>query len=88
MTLERLRIKFTTNGKNDHVTMFILHLPLAVFSFSVKLGSFSLASKARMILHYSYLCINFSRKHKRENVNLTSPFVVNTSLNLSDIYVC
>ena len=30
----------TENGRNDHVTMFILNLPLAVFSFLVKLSSF------------------------------------------------
>ena len=33
-TLERLRITFTTNGRNDHVTMFILHLRLAVLFLS------------------------------------------------------
>ena len=34
LLLERLRITFTTNCGNDHVTMFILHLPLvAVFFF-------------------------------------------------------
>ena len=27
-----LRLQQTANGRNDHVTMFILHLPLAVFS--------------------------------------------------------
>lgn len=32
--LERLRIPFAANDKNDHVTLFTLHLPLAVnFSF-------------------------------------------------------
>ena len=36
-------------GRNDHVTMFILHLPLAVFSVAVKLSSFALASKVRII---------------------------------------
>ena len=35
----------------DHVAMFILYLPLAVFSFSVKSSSFALASKARISLH-------------------------------------
>ena len=38
--LERFRI-FTENGGNDPVTMFILYLPLAVFSFLVKLSSFA-----------------------------------------------
>ena len=60
---------FTVNGKvrYDHVTMFILCLPLAVFSFSVKSSSFALASKARSSLHYSHLCNHFSRKRKRES---------------------
>lgn len=36
--------------------MFILHLPLAVFSFLVKSSSFAFASKARISMHYSHLC--------------------------------
>ena len=40
--------------KMDLVTMFFLHLPRAVFSFTVKLSSFALASKARITLHYSH----------------------------------
>ena len=36
------------NGRNDHVTMFNLHLPLAVFSLLVIFSSFVLASKARI----------------------------------------
>ena len=44
-----IRISFRPKGRNDHVTMFILHLPLAVFSFSVKLSSLGLASKAKII---------------------------------------
>ena len=59
---ERFRITFTANGRNDHVTMFTLHLPLAVFSLSVKLSSFALASKVRIILHYSNLCTNYFKK--------------------------
>ena len=47
----------TANGKDDHVTTFILHLPLAVFSFSVKLSSFVLASKV------SLFCSILSRTH-------------------------
>ena len=35
----RLRITFTANVRCDHVTMFILYLPLAIFSFSVKSSS-------------------------------------------------
>ena len=49
-----IRITFAANGRNDHVTMFILYLPLAVFSFSVKLSIFALASKSRIILHNSH----------------------------------
>ena len=50
------------------MTMFILYLPLAVFSFSVKSNSFTLVSQARISLHYSHLCTLFiSRKHKRES---------------------
>ena len=35
----------------DHMAMFILYLPLSVFSFSVKSSSFTLAPKARISLH-------------------------------------
>ena len=38
--LERFRISFTANGRNDHVTVFTLYLPCAVFSFVVELNSF------------------------------------------------
>ena len=71
--MERFRVTCKTNGRNDHVTMFILHLSLAVFSFSVKLSSFALASKVRICLLYSHPCSNFSNvlimssKHKRES---------------------
>ena len=58
-SIERFTVAFTANGRNDHVTMFTLHLPLAVFSFSEKLSSFAFASKGRIILHYSYLCTHF-----------------------------
>ena len=56
------------NGRNNHVIMFTLHLPLPVFSFSVKLSSFALVSKAGIVLHFFHLCLQFfSRKHKRES---------------------
>ena len=42
--LERFRITFMANGKNDHVTVFTLYLPCAVFSFVVELSSFVLFS--------------------------------------------
>ena len=64
MSIERLRMTFTANGKQDiydHETMFILYLPLAVFSFAVKSSSFAFNSKARISLHYSHL----SRKRRR-----------------------
>ena len=60
--IERLRMTFTANVRYDHVTMFILYLPLAVFSFSVKSSSFALASKARISLHYSHLCTLYFKK--------------------------
>ena len=64
-------LRLTANSRNDHVTMFILHLPLAVFSVSVKLGSFALASKARIVLYYSHPCTH------------RLPFAINVILNLS-----
>ena len=79
--LERFRITFTpqtTNGRNDHVTMFILHLSLAVFSFSVKLSNFALALKARIILHCSHSCTYFIKNR----ISRLS-FAVNAILNLS-----
>ena len=53
---------FTANVRYDHVTMFILYLPLAIFSFSVKLSSFASASKARISLHYSHLSTLYFKK--------------------------
>ena len=60
--------------------MFILHLPLAVFSFSVKLStySFASASKARIVL---YIHIFFMEKTQTRISRL--PFAVNAILNLS-----
>ena len=54
----------TENSKTDQKTMYIIHLPLAVFSFSVKLSTCSLAlvSSASTILHYSHLCTLFFKK--------------------------
>ena len=63
------------------MTMFILHLPLAVFSFSVKLSSFALASKVRIILRYSHLCTNCFK----ENINANLTFALNAFQNLSNI---
>ena len=53
------------NGRNEHVTMFTPYLPLAVFSFSVKLSSFALVLKDRIISYYYHLCTNFFQ----ENIN-------------------
>ena len=61
----------TSNDRNDLVTMFVHHLPLAVFSFSVKLSAFALASKVS-ILHCVHLCSNFFR----ENINANLTFAV------------
>ena len=64
--------------------MFILHLPLAVFSFLVKLSSFALVSNVRIILLYSHLS-PFCLKRllvRGELMNLT--FTVNAILNLSN----
>ena len=66
------RITVKANGRNDHVTMFTVYLPLAVFTFSVKLSSFGLASKARIILYYSHLCT----KILQENMNANLTFAV------------
>ena len=74
---ERFRITFKANGRNDHVTMFILCLSFAVFSFSVKLDSFALASKARIILQYSMY------SSYQENINSNLTFAVNAILNFS-----
>ena len=35
--IKEIRITFTANGRNDHVMMFILHLPLAVLSIFIDL---------------------------------------------------
>ena len=40
--------------------MFAIYLLLTVFSFSVKLSSFALASKAKIILHNSHLCTHLT----------------------------
>ena len=44
----------------------------SLFSFLAKLNSFALASKARIILHYSHLCTRFFR----ENINADLTFAV------------
>ena len=82
VTLERFKATFTANDRNDHVTMFILHLPLAVFSFSAKLSSFALASKVSPFFYYSHLCpISFFQENL--NANLTFAVCHNAILNLS-----
>ena len=71
-TLERLTITFTANVRYDHVTMFILYLPLAVCSFCVKSSSFALASKARISLHSSLSLYSLFQ----ENINANLTFAV------------
>lgn len=62
-SIDRFKITFTGNGRNHHITMFILHLPLAVFSsVSIKLNSFALAWKAKILLHKLHLCTHFFKK--------------------------
>ena len=70
---------FAANGRNDHVTMFILHLPLAVFSLSVKLSIFAFSVQNYFAL-FSSVYIFF-----QENINTNLTFVVNVILNLSKI---
>ena len=41
------------------MTMLILHLPLAVFSFSEQFLSFALAPMVRIIVHYFRYCLFF-----------------------------
>ena len=53
------------------MTVFILRLPLAVFSFSEKLSGVALASKVIIISHYSYLCTFFFFLQENKNANLT-----------------
>ena len=50
------------NVRYDHVTMFILYLPHAVFSYSVKSSSFALALNARISLHYTHLFTLYFKK--------------------------
>ena len=74
-------IKNCVYGKRqnyDHVTLFTLYLLLAVFSFSVKLSSFALASQVRIILHYSHPFAHFFQENI--NANLSQ---LNATLNLS-----
>ena len=59
---KRAGVESETETTEMTTTMYILHFPFAVFSFSVKLSSLALASKVRIILHYSHLCIHFFKK--------------------------
>ena len=53
--------------RNNHVTMFILYLFLAVLSFSAELStSFALTSKARIVLHYSHKLRKHRHKHESD----------------------
>ena len=71
------------NVRYDHVTMFILYLLIAVFSFSVKSSSLALASKAKISLHYSHLCTLYFKKTQTRISRLL--FAVNVVLYLSKV---
>ena len=76
--LERFRITSTVNSRNDHVTMFVLHLkPRSLFSVSrhLKLSSFELASKDRIILRYFHRC-TYYYFFFQESVNANLTFFV------------
>ena len=62
LSREIASLRQTAELTEDLVIMFTLYLPLAVFSFSVKLSSFTLVSKAGIILYFSHLCIHFFKK--------------------------
>ena len=78
--LERFQITFTANGRNDHVTMFTLYLPLAVFSFSVKSSSFVLASKVRIVFALFSSVYYVCARNCQSNSHL--PFAMNAILNV------
>ena len=73
---------FTANVRYDHVTMFILYLPLPIFSFPVKSSSFAFALNVRISLHYSHFCTLYFKKTQTRISRL--PFAVNAILNLSN----
>ena len=87
----RREIWSSANGERQkcHVTMFILHLPLTVSSFSVKLSRCPLTSKVRIILHYSHLYNRFFlRKYQREFHFCRFPLTWTVALTwLSGLYV-
>ena len=47
----------------DHVTMFILFLPVAVFSFSVKSSSLALRQRPELVHTILIFVLFISRKH-------------------------
>ena len=61
-SLGYVQLRQTANGRNDHVTLFILRFPPVFFSSSVKWSSIALASKARISWHYSHLCTHSFKK--------------------------
>ena len=64
---------FTADGRNDHVTMFSLHLPLAVFTFLVKLSTFAIASKC---LAKCFALVSTMYSFFQENINANLTFAV------------
>ena len=62
LSREVASLQKTAELTEDLVIMFPLFLPLAVFSFSVKLSSFTLVANVRIILYFSHLYIHFFKK--------------------------
>ena len=80
-----VRNKQTANNRDAYLTMCTLYLPLGVFSSSVKLSNFALASKARIVLHYSHPCTHYFKKISTRIPRL--PFALNAILNLSICFI-
>ena len=67
-------------GRDDHITMFILHLLLAVFSFSEKLSCVVLATKVIIIFAQFLSMYSFFQENKNANLTVN----VNGVLKLSN----
>ena len=65
--LLRPEIPKLTSGMKNISTMFILHLPLAVFSFTEKLSSFALAASKNYFALFSSM---YSFLQENKNANL------------------
>ena len=60
------------NGRNDHVTMFILCLPLALFQFLRKIECFCVRIKGQNYL----VLFSFTFSYFQENINANLMFAV------------